>query len=238
MYYINKFFEKEIITKMEYFISFIDGFVTFISPCMLPMLPIYVSYFAGSKGGNGKRALINSLGFVSGFTTVFVLMGVLAGSLGRLLYQYANIVNIVGGAIMVLLGLGFMEIIPLKLLQLGKGRKMNTEGLNFFSSAIFGVVFSISWTPCVSVFLGSALMLAANSQTVMQGGIMLLLYSLGLGIPFVISAVLIDKMKETFNFIKKNYGIINKVAGSLLVIMGVMMIFGYFNTFLSFFQVL
>ncbi len=110
----------------------------------------------------------------------------------------------------------------------------NTENLGFFSSLIFGVVFSIGWTPCVGAFLGSALMLATSEGKVLTGVIMLLLYSLGLGIPFFISAILIDKLRGAFTFIKKHYKIINTVCGVLLIIVGVLMATGIFGKFLSF----
>ena len=111
--------------------------------------------------------------------------------------------------------------------------RAETNNLGFFSSVIFGIVFSVGWTPCVGAFLGSALMLAANRGSVIEGVIMLLLYSLGLGIPFFISAVLIDRLKGAFTFIKKHYNIINIVCGLLLVLVGILMATGLFGKFLS-----
>ena len=103
---------------------------------------------------------------------------------------------------------------------------MNTNKMGFFSALLFGVIFSIGWTPCVGAFLGSALMLASQQAHVVEGMLMLLAYSLGLGIPFVLSAVLIDYLKSTFNWIKKNYKIINAVSGLLLVLIGILMTTG------------
>lgn len=216
---------------MQYFISFLEGIVTFISPCLLPMLPIYISYFAGGKEKDTKKVVKNSVGFILGFTAVFVLMGALAGTLGSLLNKYKIILNIVTGLIVVFFGLNFLGVFKLNIF---KGiQKMKTDNLGFFSSVLFGVVFSIGWTPCVGAFLGSALMMATSQGSVLQGVIMLLLYSLGLGIPFFISAILIDKLKGTFNFIKKHYTIINTVSGILLVAVGVLMATGLFGKFLN-----
>jgi cytochrome c-type biogenesis protein len=111
--------------------------------------------------------------------------------------------------------------------------KIKTAKLGFLSSALFGVIFSIGWTPCVGVFLGSALMLAASSGESLKGIFMLLSFSLGLGIPFIASAILIDRLKSTFDFIKKNYRIINLISGGLLVVVGLMMATGLMGYFLS-----
>ncbi len=216
---------------MQYFISFLEGIITFISPCLLPMLPIYISYFAGGQERNTKKTVKNALGFILGFTIIFVLMGALAGTFGRLLNQYKTLVNIITGLIVVFFGLNFLGVFKIELFQgthFGK-----TDNLGFFSSLLFGVVFSVGWTPCVGAFLGAALMLAASQGKVMQGVIMLLLYSLGLGIPFFLSAVLIDKLRGAFAFIKRNYRIINILCGGLLILVGVLMATGLFGKFLS-----
>lgn len=216
---------------MQYFISFLEGIITFVSPCLLPMLPIYISYFAGGSEKNTKKVITNALGFILGFTVIFVLLGALAGSFGKFLEEYSLIVNIVTGLIVIFFGLNFLGVFKLNIFKGSNTAK--TENLGFFSSTLFGMAFSIGWTPCVGAFLGSALMLAASRGSVLEGVIMLLLYSFGLGIPFFISAILIDKLKNTFNVIKKNYKIINIVSGSLLILIGVLMATGLFGRFLS-----
>lgn len=216
---------------MQYFIAFLEGIITFISPCLLPMLPVYVSYFAGGGERKTSRTLKNALGFISGFTIMFVLMGALAGSFGRILNKYSIIVNIITGLIVIFFGLSFIGVFRVNIF---KGNIMaKTDNLGFFSSLLFGIVFSIGWTPCVGAFLGSALMMATSQGKVLEGTIMLLLYSLGLGIPFFISAILIDKLKGAFGFIKKHYKVINIVCGSLLVIVGVLMATGLFGKFIG-----
>lgn len=217
---------------MQYLISFLEGIITFISPCLLPMLPIYISYFAGGGERTVGKTLRNALGFVLGFTVVFVAMGALAGSLGRFLTRYQTWVNVIGGAIVILFGLNYMGVLHLNLFK-GMGRSMKQGDMGFFSSAVFGVIFSVGWTPCVGTFLGSALMLASQQGHVLEGMLMLLCYSLGLGIPFLLSAVLIDKLKGAFGWIKAHYRVINLVCGGLLVVVGIAMATGTLGRFLA-----
>ncbi|MCI9627549.1 MAG: cytochrome c biogenesis protein CcdA [Clostridia bacterium] len=217
---------------MQYFIAFLEGIITFISPCLLPMLPIYVSYFAGDTERTTAKTIKNALGFEAGFTIVFVAMGALAGTLGGLLKEYQTAVNIVTGLIVIFFGLHFLGVFKVRLFG-GVNRSMNKKELGFFSSVLFGMVFSIGWTPCVGIFLGSALMLASQQGHALTGVLMLLLYSLGLGIPFLVSAILIDKLKNTFAFIKRNYKVINIVSGSLLVLVGILMMTGLLGKFLT-----
>ena len=216
---------------MQYIITFLEGIITFVSPCLLPMLPIYVSYFAGGNERNNKQVIKNASGFILGFTIVFILLGALAGSLGGLLQKHSVILNIVTGLIVIFFGLSFLGVFKLYIFKGSNWDK--TDNLGFFSSLLFGVVFSISWTPCVSAFLGSALMLAASQGSVMQGVTMLLFYSLGLGIPFFISALLIDRLKGAFSFIKQHYKIINLISGLLLIVVGILMATGLFGKFLT-----
>lgn len=214
---------------MRYLITFLEGIITFISPCLLPMIPVYVFYFAGDGDGNGRKkyaALVNSLGFVLGFTLFFVAMGAFAGTLGGLLRKYETAVNIVTGLIVVLFGLNFTGVLKIGFLNRTHTRESKVRPNGFFSSALFGLIFSVGWTPCVGAFLGSALMLASQQGSALKGITLLLVYSAGLGIPFVLSAVLIDRLKGAFGFIKKNYKTINLICGLLLVAVGILMMTG------------
>ena len=195
------------------------------------MLPIYISYFAGGGERKTSKTLKNATGFILGFTIIFVLMGALAGSFGKLLTKYSVIVNLITGLIVIFFGLNFIGVFKLNIF---KGTKIaKTENLGFFSSLLFGIVFSVGWTPCVGAFLGSALMMATSQGKVVEGIIMLLVYSLGLGIPFFLSAVLIDKLRGAFNFIKKHYKVINIICGSLLILVGLLMATGVFGKFIA-----
>ena len=217
---------------MQYLISFLEGIVTFISPCLLPMLPIYITYFAGGGERTTGKTLKGALGFVTGFTLVFVALGALAGTLGSFLRQYQMAVNIVSGLIVVIFGLSFLGVFQLNIFK-GSQRNVDTQKTGFFSAVLFGMVFSIGWTPCVGAFLGSALALASQQGHVVEGMLMLLAYSMGLGIPFVLSAVLIDYLKSAFNWIKKHYTVINAVSGALLIVIGVLMMTGTLNRLLT-----
>lgn len=217
---------------MQYFIAFLEGIITFISPCLLPLLPVYISFFAGGEERTVVRTLKNALGFVVGFTTVFVMMGALAGTVGGFLQRYRTVVNLVTGLIVVFFGFHFLGVLRVNLFR-GMKYSPGKDKLGFFSSMLFGMVFSVGWTPCVGVFLGSALMLASQQGRAFTGVLMLLAYSLGLGTPFVASAVLIDRLKGAFQFIKRNYKVINMICGVFLVLVGILMMTGLMGRFLT-----
>ena len=217
---------------MQYMISFLEGIVTFISPCLLPMLPIYISYFAGGSERSTGKTLTCASGFVLGFTAVFVAMGALAGTVGSFLIRYQTVVNLVLGGIVILFGLNYLGLLNLNIFKGMKGQ-VKTADMNFLSAFLFGIVFSVGWTPCVGVFLGSALMLASQQGSALVGTMMLLCYSAGLGVPFLVSAVLIDQLKGAFGWIKSHYTIINRICGGLLILMGVAMATGYMGRLLA-----
>ena len=213
-------------------ISFLEGIITFIAPCLLPMLPIYISYFAGGGERTTKKTVTGALGFVAGFTLVFMAMGALAGTVGSFLKTYQTAVNVISGLVVIFFGLNFLGVFKLNLFR-GSSRTVNTDSMGFFPAMLFGIIFSLGWTPCVGAFLGSALMLASQQGHVVEGMLMLLAYSLGLGIPFLLSAVLIDYLKSAFDWIKKHYKLINAVSGGLLILIGIMMATGTLGRLLT-----
>ena len=217
---------------MQYLIAFLEGIITFISPCLLPMLPIYVSYFAGGGERSAGKNLKNALGFVLGFTVVFVAMGALAGTVGSFLQRHKTIVDIVSGLIVIFFGLHFLGLFHLPIFR-GRQSNVNKKNMGFFSAVLFGVVFSVGWTPCVGAFLGSALAMASQQGQAVEGMLMLLGYSLGLGIPFILSAVLIDYLKPAFNWINRDYKVIKLISGSLLVVIGILMATGTLGRLLA-----
>ncbi len=217
---------------MQYLISFLEGIITFISPCLLPMLPIYISYFAGGGERTLAKTLKGACGFVLGFTLVFTAMGALAGTLGSFLHTHQTALNVISGLVVIFFGLHFLGVFKINLFRGSNFSMKNTE-LGFFSAILFGMVFSLGWTPCVGAFLGSALMLASQQGHVLEGTLMLLVYSLGLGIPFLLSAVLIDYFKSAFDWIKRNYRIINLICGSLLLVVGLLMATGTLGRLLT-----
>lgn len=222
---------------MLYIQLFLEGVITFISPCLLPMLPVYISYFAG-KGG---KPLANSIGFVAGFTVIFVLLGAFAGVVGSFLQNYSTIVNIVAGAFIVLLGLNYLgafRFSAISVPQSGKGLlSVTLSPLTFTSSVLFGIIFAVTWVPCVGAFLGAALLRASLQGSMAEGSFMLFVYSMGLGLPFIASAVLINQLKGAFNFIKKHYRVVNILAGGMLIIVGILIMTGLFGRYLALFAI-
>ena len=224
---------------MLYLITFLEGIVSFISPCMLPMLPLYLSYFAGDAGQDaadarrGGRVLAHAGAFVVGFSAVFILLGVFAGTLGRLLAQYQTPLNIVCGGIVIVLGLSYLEIIRIPFFS---GMKSTRRVGGMLSAFIFGIIYSVSLTPCIGAFLGSALMMASSAGGALRGAVLLLCYALGLGIPFLLSAVLLDQLQTAFRFIKQHYRVINIVCGIFLIVIGICMMLGWINRVMALFS--
>lgn len=209
---------------MVYILTFLEGIASFVSPCLLPMVPIYISYFIGEDDNNSKKAILNSIGFVLGFTTVFLLLSIFASQLGAVLSTNIRYIKIFFGIVIILFGLNYMGLLKIGFLNKSKVKNIDTKNFNFFKAILFGILFSVSWTPCIGTFLSSALLLIAREQDILKGIVMMLLYSIGLGIPFIISAILIEKLKNVFNFIKKHYDVIKRISGVILIIAGIYMI--------------
>lgn len=209
---------------MEYVFTFLEGIASFISPCLLPMLPIYIAYFTGEKENNLKKAIINSIGFVMGFTIIFLILSVFASKLGGFISENMKYFKMFFGILIIIFGLNYMEILKIKFLNKTQNINIKTKNMNFVKALFFGIVFSISWTPCIGTFLSAALLLIAKNQELLKGIILILIYSIGLGIPFIISTILIEKLKGVFNFIKTNYSVIRKISGVLLIVMGIYII--------------
>lgn len=217
---------------MQYLITFLEGIISFLSPCMLPLLPVYISYFAGNADKKG-HILGRAIAFVLGFTAIFTGLGLFAGTISGFLIRYQQIVQIVCGLIVIIFGLSYLDLFHLPFF---KGMQKTARISGFLSAFVFGMIYSISLTPCVGAFLGSALMLAGTSGAAFKGAVLLLAYSLGLGIPFILSAVLIDRLNVVFTFIKQHYKIVNFISGIFLIIIGIFMMFGIMNRVLAFFS--
>lgn len=216
---------------MVYLLTFLEGVLSFLSPCTLPLLPVYIGYFAGASGDKSRNPLPGAVAFTAGFTVVFCLLGVFAGSVGRLLTRYQNAAHLVCGAIVILLGLSFLEVLPIPFFR---GTQFRGEVRNVFSAFLFGVVYSVSLTPCAGAFLGAALMLASSSGDASRGAVLLLLYALGLGVPFLLSAVLIDQLKQAFAFVKRHYRAFQLLCGAFLIASGALMASGLLSRWMTF----
>ena len=208
---------------MVYFFTFLEGVASFLSPCVLPLLPVYISYFAGSEHKKTK-AFTNSIGFVIGFSVVFILLAIIANRVGNTIIGYLRYAKIIFGILIIILGLNYIEIIKFDLFSKFKRFNANVKDLNFIKTFFFGVLFSISMTPCVGTFLGSALLLIASQENMVKGLILIVLYCIGLGLPFIISSILIDKLKNVFGIIKKNFKVVKVISGAVLIIMGIYLI--------------
>lgn len=186
------------------------------------MLPVYISYIAGADKNKGN-VFIRSLFFILGFTTVYTVFGLFAGTLGSVLIKYETVFHIVCGIIIILLGFNFLNFLKIPFL---KGIHKSHKVTGVLSAFLFGMIFSVSHLPCIGALLGSALTLAAHSGNTVEGILLLVVYSLGLGIPFLVSALLIEKLKKVFDAINKNYKIVNIICGILLVLIGIAMATG------------
>lgn len=206
---------------MEYMFIFLEGIASFISPCVMPMLPIYFSYLTG---GDTKKGIKNTLGFIIGFSIIFIVLGIFSSSLGLLVTKYMNIIKMIFGLVIIILGLNYMEMLKLNQMNKFNAVKIDLSNLGFLKAILFGIMFAITWTPCVGTFLASALMLVAEKGELLYGIKLLVTYSLGLAIPFMVSAIILDKAKKTFKWVKEHYNVIKKISGILLIILGFYMI--------------
>ena len=220
---------------MGYLAAFLEGIVTFISPCLLPLLPVYLAFFAGGEGGatggSTARTVRSALCFVLGFAVPFTLMGAFAGTMGSLLLRYQRVLEVLCGCVVVVLGLNYLGVLHIGLFEQASGMRASKRR-GPLGALLLGMTFAVGWTPCVGTFLASALSLAATSGSTMAGVAMLLCFSLGLGVPFVLSAVLIDQLEGTISWIKAHYELVNRICGILLVAVGVLMATGLFGAWM------
>ncbi len=215
-----------------YILTFLSGILAFLSPCILPMIPIYVSYMAGNSN-NKQNTIINAIAFCLGFTFTFTIFGVISALLSTALGSNSYLLNIILGLIVVLYGLNMLGVNIIKLNINIKHINANVNKLNFIKSFVFGVVFSLAHSPCLNAFLGTALILTMSSDlgTTYEGALMLLSFSSGLAIPFLLSAILIGELNSTFSFLKNNMNKIEKISGIFLVIMGILISTGLLTKF-------
>jgi cytochrome c-type biogenesis protein len=212
--------------------AFGAGVLSFVSPCVLPLVPGYLSLMSGLTGaeladarGEAQRRLLRStLLFVGGFSIVFVALGATASAVGDVLFDHKQVLNRVMGVIVIAMGLFLAGVASPRLLQAEKRFHVAPSKLGPGAAPVMGVAFAFGWTPCIGPVLSGVLTLAATGDTVWKGAFLLLVYSLGLGVPFVISGLGLARLESTFGWVKRHYRIINFVSGSLLVIFGVLLL--------------
>lgn len=214
---------------------FTEGILAFISPCFLPMIPVYVSYLAGHNEKGTGKILINGLGFISGFTVIFVLLGMSATAISQFLLIYRTWIMRVGGIILIIMGLNMTELIKIPFLNRDFRIHKNVKADSFGSAFLFGVVIAFGWSPCLGSFLTAALITAGSAKTFLLGGLMLFVFSLGLAIPFILTAVLLNSFSSIMTGIKKNYRIISIISGVFLIIIGILMVTDKFLSYATVF---
>ena len=208
---------------------FLEGLLAFISPCMLPMLPIYLMYLA-AETENGRRAsVVNTIGFVCGFTLVFMALGASATALGSLLNAHRDMLQRVSGVVIMLFGLHFLGVFKFGFLDIEKKFDIKSNRGGFLGALLFGAAFSLGWSPCLGPFLGSALMLAGSAGTMARGVFYLFVFSMGLGIPYILAAVFFTNIKGLFQWLKKHGKGIKTFSGVVLLLMGAMLLFDLFG---------
>lgn len=228
-------------------VAFSAGLLSFLSPCVLPMVPAYVSYLTGESisgldsGRSKLSVLYKSIGFVAGFSAVFILLGASVSSLGQLLASNQDIFRRVGGFLIIVFGLHTTGIFKIKLFYREKRffpEKLKSNGLG---SVLLGIAFAAGWTPCVGPILSSILIYAGSLETVQLGILLLVFYSLGLAIPFILTALAIDSFSTYFKKLSKYLPVVSVISGLLLIVFGLLIFFnklavisGYLNFIPSF----
>ncbi|ADY13007.1 cytochrome c biogenesis CcdA family protein [Sphaerochaeta globosa] len=216
---------------MAYFTAFLEGIISFISPCILPILPLYFSYLAGGvvqKDQEKGVLLKNSIAFVVGFTILFVALGAASTTVGKYLSTHLLLLNRIGGVLVILFALNNLGFVLIPALNDNHKVQMKSlKNMNIPKSMLFGLVFAIGWTPCVGPLLGSALMMAANAELVYKGMLTLFFYAMGLAIPFLFSALLLEQLEGVFSTIKKHAKLITIISGLFLLAFGVALTLGF-----------
>jgi len=211
------------------------GFLSFISPCVLPLIPGYLSFISGvsiedlsSKEKSKEhmfRVVINTFFFVLGFSLVFILLGATATWLGEILQQYMSWFNKVAGVMVFLFGLHVAGVFKIKALNYEKRFNTRSKKMGIIGSVLIGIAFAFGWTPCIGPILGSILTLAAQQDSVSSGVMLLAFYSAGLGVPFILTALLFNYFIGAFSFIKRHFRAVEIISGGLLMIVGVLIFF-------------
>ncbi len=219
--------------NVSYTTAIIAGILSFISPCVLPLIPAYVSYISGvslqeMKSGKGdlRKLILNSIAFVVGFSIVFILLGASATFVGKVLARNKRLFEIIAGIIIVVFGMHTAQVIRIGFLTYEKRVQVKSKAPSFLSAMIMGFAFSFGWTPCVGPILGAILIQASTYSSVSQGIFLLCLYSLGLGIPFILTAIAINRFFSTFKIIRQYFAQVEMFAGMLIVGVGFALIFG------------
>lgn len=220
---------------MEFLWTFLEGLASFVSPCTLPLMPVFAAYFAAGDGSGGEgvptsksSGFVKALAFVAGFTVVFMTLGLFAAAIGGFFASHRTAVSVVSGLIVIVFGLAFLDIIRIPGLNGLDGSRFlsttTTSNYNYLYAFGFGLLYSLNLTPCVGAFLAAALATAAESGHALKGAALLGVYSAGLGIPFIVAGIALAKMNGLFKRIKSSYNVLVPVCGVALILFGVWMV--------------
>ena len=216
------------------FVALLAGVISFLSPCVLPIVPPYLAFMAGSsmdeiEAGKSKKVIVSALFFVLGLSTVFMFLGIAASALGRSLLRFQGEMTIAGGIIIIIFGLHFLGIFRIPFLYREARMDTGSKGGTFVSAYVLGLAFAFGWSPCIGPILGTILFLVVDEGNIGRGMVMMATYAFGLGLPFILAAVFINRAIGVMNRFKRHMGTIEKVSGALLVTIGVLMITGWFT---------
>ncbi|HEX8850666.1 MAG TPA: cytochrome c biogenesis protein CcdA [Gemmatimonadaceae bacterium] len=221
-------------------IAFTAGVLSFLSPCVLPLVPSYVTFVTGLSLEDMSRsrhvALVHSLLFVSGFTAIFVAMGAGATAIGVVLAIYRDWISRVGGMLLVLFGLVLLEVIRVPALARDRRIYLADKPVGYLGSVLVGIAFGAGWTPCIGPVLGGILSLASASASMSRGVGLLFAYSAGLAIPFLLASLAIERFLELFAKMRRGLAWISRVSGVLLIIVGVLLAAGWFTMLATWLQ--
>jgi len=222
-------------------IAFVAGLLSCLSPCVLPLVPIYVSHLgttSSSPGEPGRRRLLqHALAFVAGFTLVFVLLGLSLGVVGSVLQAHLAVLQRLSGVLMIVMGLYLLGLIPIPWLAQERALRRAGAGAGYARSFSVGTMLSLGWTPCIGPTLGAILALAAVSRTVIEGGYLLFAYSLGLAVPFLLTAVALAPVQEVLRRFRRVGRAVELAGGLVLIVAGVLIFDGVLTQLNNYFQV-
>ena len=217
-------------------VAFCAGLISFLSPCVLPIVPPYLAYMSGvalndveNKKGR-QKIVFTALFFVLGLSTVFIFLGFSASAIGTVFFEYQNLLNIIAGLVIMLFGLHFLDILRFQVLDREARFEVGNYQGTAFGSYVLGLAFAFGWTPCIGPQLGAILSLAASNGSVAKGTFLLTFYAIGLGIPFLIFAIFINRLDGFIKLIKRYFKIIERIMGLLLWTVGLLMLTGGFSS--------
>ncbi len=220
------------------FVALVAGLISFLSPCVLPIVPPYLAYMSGVTIGEmqgteaaRRKVVVSALFFVMGLSTVFLLLGFTASAFGEFVLENRELFAKVSGVVVIVFGLHFLSVFRIPILDREARLDAGESGGSALGAYVLGLAFAFGWTPCIGPQLGAILSLAASEASVSRGTILLGVYALGLGVPFLLAAIFLNRSMALMNRMKRHMGLIEKLMGGLLLFVGIMLVTGLFSTF-------